>query len=99
MKKLLFVIENLEGGGAEKVLIDLINNLDSAKYSVDLFLLEKKGPYLERVNDNIRVFSAYNNKRKWLERLSAHILCRINNPYTRRVFMKYNEDFTKDFLN
>lgn len=98
MKKLLFVIENLEGGGAEKVLIDLINNLDSAKYSVDLFLLEKKGPYLERVNDNIRVFSAYNNKRKWLERLSAHILCRINNPYTRRVFMKYNEDFTKDFL-
>ena len=28
MKKVLFAINNLEGGGAEKVLVDLVNNLN-----------------------------------------------------------------------
>lgn len=98
MKKILFVIDNLEGGGAEKVLVDLVNNLDSSKYSIDLFLLEKKGPYLERVNNNIKVISAYQNEKKWLEKMAAHVLCRVNNLYTRRVFMKYNKDFTNEFL-
>ena len=31
MKKVLFAINNLEGGGAEKVLVDLVNNLKKKK--------------------------------------------------------------------
>lgn len=31
MKKVLFAINNLEGGGAEKVLVDLVNNLNKKK--------------------------------------------------------------------
>ena len=36
MKKILFFINSLSGGGAEKVLIDLLNMLDKSKYEIDL---------------------------------------------------------------
>ncbi len=36
MKKILFIINSLGGGGAEKVLVDLLNMLDKSKYEVDL---------------------------------------------------------------
>ena len=32
MKKILFVMPNLRGGGAEKVLIDLLRNIDKGKF-------------------------------------------------------------------
>ena len=38
MKKVLIVADSLSMGGLEKTLIDLCNNLDYAKYSVDLYL-------------------------------------------------------------
>lgn len=34
MKKILFFINSLDGGGAEKVLVNLVNNLDKVKYDV-----------------------------------------------------------------
>lgn len=37
MKKVLFAINNLEGGGAEKVLVDLVNNLNKKIYSRLIF--------------------------------------------------------------
>lgn len=46
-KKLLFVIDSLIIGGAEKSLLSLLNMIDSSKYEVDL-LLFKKGEELER---------------------------------------------------
>lgn len=36
MKKLLFIINSLGGGGAEKVLVDLLKMLDKTKYEIDL---------------------------------------------------------------
>lgn len=36
MKRILFFINTLNGGGAEKVLVDLLNVLDSKKYYIDL---------------------------------------------------------------
>lgn len=54
-KKILFVIKNLQGGGAEKVLLDVLNNIDLNKFDVTLFLLRYEGPYLESVNPNIKI--------------------------------------------
>lgn len=36
MKKILFLIPNLKHGGAEKVLVNLVNNLDPEKYDITL---------------------------------------------------------------
>lgn len=46
-KKLLFVIDSLIIGGAEKSLISLLSMIDSSKYEIDL-LLFKKGGDLEK---------------------------------------------------
>ena len=62
MKKVLFAINNLEGGGAEKVLVDLVNNLNKKKYTVDLFLIDKTGVFLEKLDKDIKVLSSYIEK-------------------------------------
>ncbi|MBK0292119.1 MULTISPECIES: glycosyltransferase [Priestia] len=46
-KKLLFVIDSLTIGGAEKSLVSLLNMIDSSKYEIDL-LLFKKGEDFEK---------------------------------------------------
>lgn len=43
MKKLLFIINTLSPGGVENVLINLVNNLDPAKYKIDVLVMEHPG--------------------------------------------------------
>ena len=48
-KKILFLIPNLAHGGAERVLVNLVNNLDKSKYDVTVRTLYDVGvnrPYL-----------------------------------------------------
>ena len=42
-KKILFLIPNLAHGGAERVLVNLANNLDSQKYDVTVQTLFNVG--------------------------------------------------------
>ena len=39
MKKVLFFIPNLSVGGAEKVLVNLVNNMDSTKFDITVLTL------------------------------------------------------------
>ena len=39
MKKILFLIHDLGQGGAEKVLINLVNNMDHTKFDVTVMTL------------------------------------------------------------
>ncbi len=39
MKKILFFIPTLGGGGAEKVLVNMVNHLDASKYQVEILTL------------------------------------------------------------
>lgn len=43
MKNILFFIESLSGGGAEKVLVTLLNHLDNSKYCITLLTLVDTG--------------------------------------------------------
>jgi len=47
VKKVLFFVESLSGGGAEKVLTDLVSNLDTSKYEVTVCSLVDVGVYNE----------------------------------------------------
>lgn len=55
MKKILFILPNLSGGGAERVILTLCQNLNLEKYDITLCLLQKKGRYLDLIPKNIRV--------------------------------------------
>ena len=43
MIKILFVLENLSGGGAERVLVNLVNNMDSARFDITVLTLFDDG--------------------------------------------------------
>lgn len=49
MKKILFVIHALEYGGAERSLVNLLNELPQDKYAVDLLLFQRKGDFLAQL--------------------------------------------------
>ena len=61
-KKILFFHFDLGGGGAEKVLVNLLNNLDPNKYEITLFLLFKNGIYIKDLNKNIRLKYLFNRR-------------------------------------
>ncbi|MGL5989247.1 glycosyltransferase [Cetobacterium sp.] len=90
MKKVRITINNLGGGGAEKVLIKLLEKLNF-KYEIDLFLITKSGVYLEEVPKNIKI--DYNFK----ELFSNNILARVKNSILARGKEKiYSKD--KSFI-
>lgn len=54
MKKILFFIPNLMHGGAEKVLVNLVNNLDREKYDITVQTLFDVGVNKKHLNKDIR---------------------------------------------
>ena len=54
-KKIIFLIPNLGGGGAERVLINLIRNLNPGIYDLSLILFEKKGVHITNVPDHVKI--------------------------------------------
>ncbi len=55
MKKLLFVIPTLGGGGAERSLVNLLNELPKEKYEIDLLLFKKEGIFLPQVPQYVNI--------------------------------------------
>lgn len=55
MKKVAFIMPNLEGGGAEKVLVDILNHISYKKYKITLILFERKGVYLDKIPSDVEI--------------------------------------------
>lgn len=54
----LFVLPSLAGGGAEKVTLTLLKNLDRQKFSPTLLLFKPEGEFLSDVPNNIPLITA-----------------------------------------
>ncbi len=57
MKSILFVINNLGCGGAEKALISLLETIDYSKYKVDLFLFKHTGIFMSKIPKEVNLLS------------------------------------------
>lgn len=57
MKKILFFVESLSGGGAEKVLATLVKNMDKTKYDITVLTVVKTGIYVDEVEKYCRLIS------------------------------------------
>lgn len=55
MKKILFVIMHLKMGGAERSLVNLLNEIDYNNYSVDLLLIKKEGELISQLPQNVNL--------------------------------------------
>ncbi|MDZ4992179.1 glycosyltransferase [Clostridium perfringens] len=55
MKKILFVIDSLGCGGAEKSLISLLNNIDFSKIKVDILVMKKGGEFEKFLPKKVKI--------------------------------------------
>ena len=59
-KKILFIIPSLVGGGAEKILIDLLKTFDYNRFDVDLFIIHHTGPHLKEIPESVgKIYSFF----------------------------------------
>lgn len=59
-RSILFCIESLTGGGAEKVLIEILKNIDHQRYSIDLLVLYGYGVYFESIPEYVNWYTLKN---------------------------------------
>jgi len=60
-KNILFVMNNLNIGGAEKALVSLLQVFDYERYNVDLLLLKNEGAFLKLVPEMVNILVAPKN--------------------------------------
>ncbi|MEQ8200715.1 MAG: glycosyltransferase [Syntrophomonadaceae bacterium] len=58
-RKILFVIPNLSGGGAERVILSLAKNLPPDQFHISLAMVDKVGPYESEIPENIPTFDLH----------------------------------------
>ena len=76
----LFIIDSLTCGGAEKSLISLLPLLDYSKIDVDLMMVDRGGVFEEYVPEQVRIVDFPNPKGLWTE------FCLIGFRIARRLF-------------
>ena len=100
MKNILFVIDSLTCGGAEKSLISLLNNIDYSKYNVDLLLFKRGGEFERFIPSKVNLLEIpdyfkflngkYKGKKKnkinyGVYRLKTSLSLRINNIGNKKI--------------
>lgn len=98
MKKLLFFINTLGKGGAEKVLVDLVNQLPQDKYDITIKVLYG-GVHGSRLNDNIHYEEIIKTRNPFLIKLLNTFYVKVMSPkrfYNR--FLKSDYDIECAYL-
>lgn len=72
-KKILFIHETFNGGGAEKVFVDLIRKFDTSRYDVSLLLLYGGGIYDNALPPGVHVTTLYPH-RSLIHKVRNHFL-------------------------
>ena len=94
MTKILFLIPNLMHGGAEKVLVNLVNNLNPSKYEITLLSIFDQGVNKEFLNQNIN----YQYKFKKVFRGNSQLMKLFSPKFLYRFFIKKEYDIAISFL-
>lgn len=104
MKNILFIIPTLGGGGAEKVLIDILNNMNYKKYNVTLLLHCKSGVHLESVNSNVKIKNIYDPnkfKARYIHSIYYRIVMYLYNQFPKVLYsllIRHKQDVEIAFL-
>lgn len=96
LKKILICIYNLQGGGAERVLINLLNSIDYREYKVTLLVLKKEGIYLKNIPEAVKVIFVF--KTLFGRKLSNKVLRFFSSNRLYKMFVKEKYDVEISFL-
>lgn len=94
MIKILFVIPNLGQGGAEKVLVNLVNNMNSEMFDVTLMTLYDEGENKEFLSKKIKYKTCFKSSFKGV----AHVLKIFSPKILYSKFIKDHYDIVVSYL-
>ncbi len=94
MKKILFLIHDLGYGGAEKVLVNLANNLDKTKYDVTIQTLFDVGKNRRFINNDVHYIGGFEK----VFRGNAPLMKMVPAKLLSRMVIKDNYDIVVAFL-
>lgn len=61
-KKVLFLIHTLQIGGAEKILVNLVNNMDKEKFDITVMTIINTGAFRKELDNDIKYQTIFNIK-------------------------------------
>ena len=94
VKKILFFIHDLGPGGAEKVLVNLVNNMDQAKFDITVMTLFDVGVNKKFLKKNIRYLSCF----KKVIRGNTHLLKILSPEELHQKLIKEHYDIEVAYL-
>ena len=101
MKKILFGITGLTLGGAERVLVDIANNLCD-KYEITIFTIYAKGELEKQLNQQVKLKSLYKEQYKNLPKFERKYIAPLRVLlFKNQIYKKYikeNYDVEVAFL-
>ena len=94
MKKIVFGITSLRPGGAERVLIDIVNKLCN-KYDITVFTLYGEGSFEKQLSKKVKHVTLNEKSFESLSFFKRKIMSlRVIIPFLRnRIYKKYIKDF------
>ena len=104
-RKILFFLESLGGGGAEKVLSTIVKHIDAQRYDVTVCVITAGGKYDEEVATHVHLRSllksseAYHGVAKFLYRLKYHLIYDWLSPkWVYKLLIPHNNDVEVAFV-
>ena len=94
MKKILFLIHDLGPGGAEKVLVNLVNNMDPARFDITVMSLFGGGVNEQYLKEHIRYRAVFSRT----VRGNSHLMKLLSPAALHRWFIKEHYDVEISYL-
>ena len=94
MKKLLFLIHDLGQGGAEKVLVNLVNNMDTEKFDITVMALFGGGVNEQFLKPHIRYQTVFPRPFPG----NSHIMKLLSPRQLHKLFIKEKSDIEISYL-
>lgn len=104
MKTILFVVENLSGGGAEKVLLTLVKNLSKKKYNITVYTIVNTGVYVEEIQKYCTVkyalkdYNEYSIVGKFYYKIKYQMIYKLNTSLVYKCLIKDKFDIEIAFV-
>lgn len=94
MKKILFLIHDLGPGGAEKVLVNLVNNMDASRFEITLMSLFDVGINKQYIAPHIKYKYCF----KKMVKGNSHLMKFLSPRQLHRFLIKERYDFEVAYL-
>ena len=89
MKDVLFIIEGLFGGGAERALVELLKHIDYARYNVTLGVVFAGGIYTKEIPSQVNLFHIFSDNETSFESSLRRKALRYCKKYGNTWLLKF----------